>query len=366
MYLCTQNFNYMHSSLIETLFFIGFTLLILGLLFLDLGIFEKKDRVVTFKRALITTGIWVFIAVMFGVIVRFAGNQMHGIEDKQALTEITNKYHEKSIGKKVTAMPFEQAINAYNKQLTLEYFTGYLIEYSLSVDNIFVMILIFSSFCVPPQYYKRVLMWGILGAIIMRFIFIFAAGALIQKYEWVLAVFGIFLLYSAIDMYLKRNKKEEVHPEKNPIVKFCSKLFNVTPTIEDHSFCKRIDKKFFITPLLLCLIVIEFTDILFAVDSIPAIFSVTKDPYIVFFSNIFAILGLRSLFFLVSSVVRMFRYLKIGLSVLLAFIGVKMILECEPINIDIPTTLSLIIIIAILAISILCSVIIPEKKSKIA
>jgi tellurite resistance protein TerC len=362
MYLCTQNFNYMHSSLIEILFFVGFTILILGLLFLDLGIFEKQDRIVSFKRALITTGIWVFIAIMFGVLIRFAGHQMHGIEDKQALTEITNKYHEKSIGKRVTTMPFDQAINAYNKQLTLEYFTGYLIEYSLSVDNIFVMILIFSSFCVPPQYYKRVLMWGILGAIVMRFIFIFAAGALIQKYEWVLAIFGIFLLYSAIDMFVKRNKKEEVHPEKNPIVRFCSKLFPVTPCIEDHSFCKHIDKKFFITPLLLCLIVIEFTDILFAVDSIPAIFSITKDPYVVFFSNIFAILGLRSLFFLVSSVIRMFRFLKIGLSVLLAFIGVKMILECEPINIDIPIVYSLISILGILTISIFCSIIIPEKK----
>lgn len=352
----------MHSSLIETLFFVGFTVLILSLLTLDLGIFEKKDRVVSFKRALVTTIIWISIAILFGVVIRFFGNQMHGIEDKQALTEIVNKYHEKTLSKTTLDMPYDQAVNSYNKQLTLEYFTGYIIEYSLSIDNIFVMILIFSSFCVPAQYFKRVLMWGILGAIIMRFLFIFAAGALIQKYEQVLMLFGIFLIYSGISMFIKRNKKEEVHPEKNPIVKFFSKLFPVTPTIADHSFIKKIDGKTFITPLLLCLTVIEFTDILFAVDSIPAIFSVTKDPYIVFFSNIFAILGLRSLFFLVSSIIKMFRFLKIGLAVLLSFIGLKMILECKPIDMDIPTSFSLMSILAILVISILLSIFIPEKN----
>ncbi|MBR1774286.1 MAG: TerC/Alx family metal homeostasis membrane protein [Bacteroidales bacterium] len=352
----------MHNSgLIQGLFLCGFMVLILGLLVMDLGVFEKKDKIVSFKRALCTTFIWIVLAAVFGLVLRFAGEQMHGIEDKQSLTEIVNQYHGHALAQKVEAADYEKALDAYRKQSTLEYFTGYLIEYSLSIDNIFVMILIFSSFAVPQEYYKRVLMWGILGAMAMRFIFIFAAGALVAKYEWILAVFGIFLIYSAIKMFVQRNKKDDVNPQNNPVVKFFSKIFPVTNEIRDHSFVRKINGRRVITPLLLCLIVIEFTDVLFAVDSIPAIFSVTKDPYIVFFSNIFAILGLRSLFFLVSSIIRMFRFLKVGLSFLLLFIGVKMIIECEPINIDIPIVASLLIIIGILLISILASVLIPEK-----
>ncbi len=355
----------MHNSpIIQALFLGGFIIVILFLLIMDLGVFEKKDKIVSFKRALCTTFIWILLACAYGLFLRFTGEQMHGIEDKEALVEIVNKYHGYTLAHKVEAMDFAEGLNAYRKQSTLEYFTGYLIEYSLSIDNIFVMILIFSSFAVPPQYYKRVLMWGILGAMAMRFIFIFAAGALVAKYEWVLMVFGVFLLYSAIKMFIERNKKEEVHPENNPIVKLFSKFFPVTNEITDHSFVRKINGRRVITPLLLCLVVIEFSDVLFAVDSIPAIFSVTKDPYIVFFSNIFAILGLRSLFFLISSIIRMFRFLKIGLSVLLLFIGIKMILECKPIDIDIPISLSLIIIVAILMISILMSVIIPPKSDK--
>lgn len=356
----------MHNSgLIQGIFFAGFIILILVLLIMDLGVFEKKDKVVTFKRALVTTLIWIGLAVVFGLVIRFFGEQMHGVEDQQSLSEIVHAYHGKTLSSKIDAMPYEEALNEYRRQSTLEYFTGYLIEYSLSIDNIFVMILIFSSFAIPPLYYKRVLMWGILGAMIMRFVFIFVAGALISKYEWVLVVFGVFLLYSAIKMFLERNKQEKIHPENNPIVRLSSKLFPVTNEITDHSFVKKIDGKRFITPLLLCLIAIEFTDVLFAVDSIPAIFSVTKDPYIVFFSNIFAILGLRSLFFLISSIIKMFRFLKVGLSVLLLFIGVKMIIEWEPIGIDIPIVLSLLIILGILLVSILLSIAFPEKKKTI-
>ena len=166
----------MHNSgLIQILFLSGFVVLILGLLVVDLGIFEKKDKVVSFKRALLTTLIWIGLACAFGLIIRFAGEQMHGVEDKQALSEVVHKYHSKALSAKIDAMDYDVALNEYRRQSTLEYFTGYLIEYSLSIDNIFVMILIFSSFAVPAQYYKRVLMWGILGAMAMRFIFIFIA-----------------------------------------------------------------------------------------------------------------------------------------------------------------------------------------------
>lgn len=353
----------MHNSqTIQVLFFIGFLVLICGLLVLDLGVFEKKDKVVSMKRALCTTLVWIGLALGFGLVIYFFGNQIHGIEDSQALAEVSAKYHEKGFNS--TDIPFEQAAHQYNKRLTLEYITGYLIEYSLSIDNIFVMILIFSTFAVPPQYYKRVLMWGILGAVVMRFIFIFAAGALIAKYEWILLVFGLFLMYSGTKMFIERNKKEEMNPEKNPLIKFCSKRWNVTNTIDDHSFFKKINGARYITPLFLCMITIEFTDVLFAVDSIPAVFSVTKDPYIVFFSNIFAIMGLRSLFFLISGMVQKFRFLKIGLAFLLFVIGVKMIIESEPINFEIPIVASLLIIVGILAVSILASMLIPEKKEK--
>lgn len=356
----------MHNSLlIQTGFFTGFVVLIVLLLIADLGIFEKKDKIVSLKRATCTTLIWITLAVAFGILIRFAGNQMHGIEDKQSLIEVASKYHEGSICQKVATMDYDQAVNTYNRQMTLEYFTGYLIEYSLSIDNIFVMILIFSSFAVPPQYYKRVLMWGILGAMLMRFVFIFVAGALVSKYEWVLLIFGVFLIYSAVSMYLKRNKKDEVRPMDNPMVKLFSKIFPVSNTIDNHNFVCKTDGKRYITPLLLCLVMIEFTDILFAVDSIPAIFSVTKDPYIVFFSNIFAILGLRSLFFLISGIIRMFRFLKIGLAVLLLFIGVKMLIECKPIDFEIPIFVSLIVIVSILLCSVLLSVLLPDKKEKI-
>ena len=228
-----------NSNLIQVLFFIGFILIISGLLVLDLGVFEKKDKVVSIKRAFVTTLIWIFLAIGFGCIIYFFGNQIHGIEDKQALVEVANKYHEKNFETKISDISFDKAVQMYNKRMFLEYITGYLIEYSLSIDNIFVMILIFSAFAVPPQYYKRVLMWGIVGAMIMRFIFIFVAGALISKYEWILILFGLFLIYSGISMFLKRNKKEEMNPDKNPIVRFCSKRWNVTNEINDNSFVKK-------------------------------------------------------------------------------------------------------------------------------
>jgi tellurite resistance protein TerC len=229
------------------------------------------------------------------------------------------------------------------------------------VDNIFVIIMLFLSFSVPKAYYHRVLFWGILGAIIMRFMFIFLSAALIQRFEWVMWIFGGLLIFTGIKMYFDKDKEEKMNVSKHPIVRFASNYFAVHPHFVKDRFFIFHHKKWMMTPLFLVVLVIEFSDVLFAVDSVPAIFSVTKDPYIVFTSNICAILGLRSLFFLISNVMNLFHYLKIGLAVLLTFIGVKMLLG-SIFDIHIGTVPSLLSIVGILGISILASVIFPKRE----
>ena len=255
---------------------------------------------------------------------------------------------------------FEDNLSIYRHTLGLEYLTGYFIEKALSIDNIFVMILIFVSFGIDKKYYHRVLFWGILGAIVLRFIFIFLSAALITKFSWVLAVFGGILVISGIRMFFKKDD-EKIDTEHHPVVRFASKHFRVLPQGHGHDFFTRVDHKLYITPLFVVLLVIEFSDVIFAVDSIPAIFSVTQDPFIVFFSNIFAILGLRSLFFMLSSVVDKFWMLKYGLGVLLTFIGVKMLLNTFW-EIEIGTGASLIVILGILTLSIVFSMLFPKKE----
>jgi len=232
------------------------------------------------------------------------------------------------------------------------------------VDNIFVIIMIFLSFNIEQRYYHRVLFWGILGAIIMRFLFIFVASALIERFEWILMVFGVILIYLGIKLgweFFSGKIAEKINTHHHPIVKFISRFFSVTAEKSGQRFWIRKRGKIFITPLLIVLIVIEFSDVLFAVDSVPAVFSVTRDPLIVFFSNISAILGLRALFFLVMNVMNRFRFLKLGLACLLSFIGVKMVLQ-----LNISTNHSLGIIIGILSVFVLLSMIFPEKKDRIA
>jgi tellurite resistance protein TerC len=237
----------------------------------------------------------------------------------------------------------------------------------LSVDNVFVMILVFMSFGVQKIYYKRVLMWGIIGAVIMRFIFIFLSAALIQRFSWILYIFGAFLVFTGIKMFLERNKEDKVDPEQHPAVKFFSKYFPVHPTYFREHFWfrnKHDNNRLYFTPLFLVLLVIEFTDVIFAVDSVPAIFSITQDPYIVFFSNIFAIMGLRSLFFVVAHIISMFRFLKHGLAILLSFIGFKMLLHLQLSEWGFKTIHSLMVIVIILASSIGASLIWPDRSRK--
>lgn len=348
-----------------TLFFIIFLLFVSLMLFLDLGVFHKKDHVISFKEASVWTVVWISIALLFGVFLFFKAEWVHGIKTMEDLVYF-NDLHQHGLN--FDGMSFQEALKAYRHAMGMEYLSGYLIEKSLSIDNIFVMIMIFAAFSIKKEYYHRILFYGILGAIVFRFIFIFVASALIQKFNWMLLLFGLIILYTAIDMFLKRNKKESMDAKNHPMVKFFTRLGLSTNETHGHDFFIRNKEKgarWLMTPIFISLLVIEFSDIIFAFDSIPAIFSITQDPSIVYYSNIFAILGLRSLFFMIESIMDKFRYLKIGLSALLAFIGAKMIIHYIW-HISISTTVSLLIIVGILAISILASIFIPDKSKTIS
>ncbi|WP_231427249.1 TerC family protein [Pedobacter sp. Leaf250] len=341
----------------ELLFSLGFLLFIVLVLALDLGLFSKKDHVISLKQAGIMSVIMIGLALGFYFLLLTEGHQLHGIRDFAHLKEIvaSHQHH-------ITLNPndFEASLSMYRQNLGLEFLTGYVIEYALSVDNIFVIVLIFSAFAVEEKYYHRVLFWGILGAIIMRFIFIFVGAALIAKFAWILYVFGAFLVFTGIKMFFSK-EEEKIDPENHPVVKWASKIFSIHPKYEGKNFFVKINHKRYVTPLFLVLLIVEFTDLLFAVDSIPAIFAVTKDPYIVFFSNIFAIMGLRSMFFLLVNIIHKFHYLKTGLAVLLAFIGVKMLGHNYLEKIGFTTEHSLIVILSILVISIVASLVFPKK-----
>jgi tellurite resistance protein TerC len=346
----------------EIIFFSAFIIIILFILFLDLGIFDRHSHVVKFCEALIWTSIWISLAISFFIFIRFYGNLLHGIDSFEELKNLIALYgHPLNID----GLSLNEAINQYNSNLALEYITGYLIEYTLSIDNVFVILMIFYSFNVHEMHYKRVLFWGILGAIVFRFIFIFLSSSMIQHFSWTFYLFGAILIYSGSKMFIERNKKEKINTQNHPVVKFVSKYMKVYPRYVGENFFIRKDKVLYVTPLFVVLMMVEFSDIIFAIDSVPAIFSVTKDPYIVFFSNIFAILGLRSLFFFIVDVIKIFRFLKIGISFLLIFIGFKLILHDWLKDLGFTTTYSLYIVLGVLIGSILVSLIIPEKKEKV-
>lgn len=344
----------------ELIFFGSFTFFILIMLSLDLGVFNKRDRIITFKSAAIMSAVWVSFAIIFYFFLRTNAHILHGIKNLDDIAGFIDRHHHP-----ISIIPgdYSASLGLYNANLALEFITGYLIEYALSVDNIFVIVLIFAAFGVEERYYHRVLFWGILGAIIMRFLFIFIGATLIGSFEWILYIFGAFLIYTGIAMFLTRSKEEKIDPENHRVVRWAARFMALYPHYSGKKFFVKINGKKMVTPLFLVLLVIEFTDLVFAVDSIPAIFAITKDPYIVFFSNIFAILGLRSLFFLLINIIHKFHYLKTGLSVLLTFIGVKMFLHDWLQKVGFSTTDSLFVIIGILTLSILASVIFPKKVS---
>ncbi len=297
---------------------LGFNVFVLAMLALDLGVFHRKSHVVSVREAMAWTVAWITLALLFNLGVwHYSGAQK-----------------------------------------ALEFTTGYLIEYSLSVDNIFVFALLFSYFAVPPKFQHRVLFWGILGALVLRAIMIGAGTVLIAKFAWIIYVFGAFLILTGIKMIVKR--EEEIHPERNPVVKWFKKLMPVTSDYREDKFFVRENGVRMATPLFLVLLLVEVSDVIFAVDSIPAIFAVTTDPFIVYTSNVFAILGLRSLYFALAGVMDKFHYLKIGLGVVLTFVGVKMLLAHTAWKID--TLVSLGVILFTLAMSVVMSLLRPKKK----
>lgn len=342
----------------EAIYTFGFALFIFSMLAIDLGLFTKTDKPVSLKQAGLMSAIWIALALTFYGLLFLYGHLLHGITDFATLQAVNERnFH----NLRLDPNDFEGGVSLYRSNLALEFITGYVIEYALSVDNIFVMVLVFTAFGVAQKYYHRVLFWGIVGAVLMRFIFIFLGATLIKEFHWILYIFGAFLIYTGISMFINRKVSDKIDTENHPVVRFASRFFAVHPRFEGKKFFVKINGKKFITPLFLVLLIIEFTDVIFAVDSIPAIFSITKDPYIVFFSNIFAILGLRSMFFLLVNIIDKFHYLKIGLALLLVFIGVKMLGNSWLTDLGFTTSHSLIIILSILIVSVAASLIFPKK-----
>ena len=340
------------------LFFILFIALIVGILVLDLLVIGRKSHEVSLKEASVWTGVWVMLAFGFSLFLRFFGEYVHGISTSEELDLVLNKFYPYITQ---DAYGFDHNLEIFRKAISINFISGYLIEKSLSIDNLFVIMAILKSFSVKKEAHKQVLFWGIFGAIVMRFIFIFAGAKLIYRFEWVLYLFGAYLLFMGVKMFLNRNKEIHIDPQNHPVVIFLSKRFRVFPKyVGKHVFIKK-EAVIYMTPLFIVIILVEISDLIFAMDSIPAIFAVTRDPYIVFFSNVFAILGLRSLFFLLVRVVEKFYLLKVGVSLLLVFVGMKLIAHEWLHHIGYKPVLSLYVILSILTLSIVLSILFPKN-----
>ncbi|HZM14360.1 MAG TPA: TerC family protein [Candidatus Krumholzibacteria bacterium] len=316
-------------------FLIGFLVFVLSVLALDLGVFHRHARIVPMREALAWTSVWISLALLFGVLVYF-------MYDRHWLGMGLQPGHETS-----------------GQRAFLQYLTGYIVEESLSLDNVFVIALIFDHFKVPTMYQHRVLFWGILGAIVLRGIMIAAGIALIRRFEWIILVFGVFLVFTAIRMIFAREEKYD--PEKDILFRLARRVYPVSPRLEGEKFFTRVNGRHAITPLFLVLLVVDSADTLFAVDSIPAIFAITQDPFIVFTSNIFAILGLRSMYFLMAGAMEKFRYLKTSLAFVLAFVGIKMLLSHY---VHLPIAVSLGVILGILFLGILASLVASKREAR--
>lgn len=319
-----------------------FTLFVLAMLALDLGVFHKKEHVVSFKEAATWSGVWIALALIFNVFFYYFAAWRLGTDPRFA------------------AIPgFDP--NAVAWTSALEFLTGYIVEKSLSVDNIFIFVMVFAYFAIPAIYQHRVLFYGILGALFFRAIFI-GAGSWLMQFHWVIYVFGAFLIITGVKMMFVPEK--ELEPEKNLLIRLFKRFMPVTHELRGKRFFVRENGRLFATPLLIALIFLEATDIIFAVDSVPAIFAITAEPLIVFTSNVFAILGLRSLYFLLAGAVDKFHFLKYGLAVVLVFVGLKMVWLNDLMGGKFPITWSLGFILGTIAVSVLASLMFPKKLAE--
>ncbi len=335
----------------------GFLVLIIFVLMIDLLVVGRNSHIVSTKEALIWSSIWFMLSMGFYVFLSHFGHLLHGIESPDELLAVRTKYAPEL---RFITTDFAGMLGEYRDYMSMSYLAGYFIEQTLSIDNVFVILLILQGFAVPKKNYKTVLFWGVLGAIILRFIFIFAGAALIQRFEWILYIFGAFLVFQGIKILVKKDSHDK-DPHEYAIVKFLSKYLNITKVYVGNQFAIRHKNKVFFTPLMLVLVLVEFTDVIFALDSIPAVFSVTRDPYVVFFSNIFAIIGLRSLFFLLANMIHKFRFLNVGVSILLIFVGVKLLAHEWLDALGYQPSYSLYFIAATLILSVVFSILLPEK-----
>lgn len=335
-----------------------FLLLIISVLMIDLLVVGRNSHIVSTKEALIWSSVWFALSMGFYVFLKFYGHLLHGIETPVGLSEVIKEY---APGLRFSSTDFEGMLGEYRDYMSMSYLTGYFIEQTLSIDNVFVILLVLQGFSVPLKNYKTVLFWGVLGAIILRFIFIFAGIALIHRFVWVLYIFGAFLVFQGIKILIKKDDDEK-DPHDYAIFKFLSKYLNISKDYHGDKFAFKHDKKVFFTPLMVVVILVEFTDVIFALDSIPAVFSVSLDPFVVFFSNIFAIIGLRSLFFLLANMISKFRFLNVGVSVLLIFVGVKLLANHWLNELGFEPAYSLYFIAATLVLSVFFSILFPEKE----
>lgn len=312
-----------------------FGVVIVVFLLADLGFFNKNPHKISTQSALYQSIFWVFVSTLFGYMIYLNGPYDDALDP--------------------TAAPIT------GSKASLEYFSAYLTEYALSVDNIFVILLILKYFAIKEEYYHKILFWGILGAVVFRGFFIFVGAILIHQFHWILYIFGVFLIYSGIKIYFE-DSDGHIEPEKNIILKLGRKYLPITKEDMGGKFLVKLDGKLQFTPLFLVIILIETTDLIFAVDSIPAAFAITQNEFLIYTSNIFAVMGLRSMFFLLAGVIDKFYLLQKGLSIILFFIGAKMLLEIF--HIELPPLLSFTVIIATLTLSIIFSILIPQKMKK--
>lgn len=321
-------------------FYLAFTGFVIAVLALDLGVFHKKAHAVSFKESAIWTSIWISLALIFNLIFYKYAHWLFSTDPKY-----------------LTIPGFDPALQAKNS--ALEFLTGFVIEKSLAIDNIFIFAVVFSYFAIPKIYQHRILFWGILGALIFRGIFI-AMGSVLMRYEWVVIFFGALLIMTGLKMYFAGHEEEDL--SKNKLIRGLKKVFRIEPKIEGQAFFIRKNGLLYVTPLFITLIFLELSDIIFAIDSVPAIFALTKEPLIVFTSNIFAILGLRSMYFLLSGAMDKFVYIKYGLASVLIFVGAKMTYLNEAFGGKFPITWSLAIIATLIGSSIAASLIVDQFK----